>query len=144
MSDRIKNLETFLDREEARCQKVIDDLKTELNNEETNVLWALRRPERIIEAAVALRRYGVIRQQLESFKTALSGEDADFTKKVSENLGGLTEDAFLAHIDDSFQKDLINRATRGGSGMLGESDIQAKLELEFVANWLDNRMFRRF
>lgn len=139
-------LKTYIEREMGKAQKVIDDFTKEVNDTSTlgghNILWALRYPDSIIGAAVSKRRYAQLQTMIANFEKAVAGTDEEHTKGVTENIGELTEEAFIAYVDQSFTNELI-RMGRCGRG-IGQSDIEAQQEIKFLAHFLDDKVFRWF
>jgi hypothetical protein len=151
MKQGIEGLESYLDKKEAEAQKVIDGMMTELNQEPKegwsqagNILWALRGADRFMSAAVHMRRYQDIRTQIANLRKAEANEDPDFTKRFIEVIGEVSGDALIASIDKRFTEELIQRARSNGMRQLGESELQAASETEFLGRYLDDKPWRWF
>jgi hypothetical protein len=136
----IAGLERMLNRDEPKYQKVVDDFKAEIAADDANILWVLRHPESVIGAANALRRISMLRRMVENLRKAQSGEDPEFTARVTEHLGELTDEALIASIDKEYTEQLV-RYGRSGRG-LGQSDIEYQMDMKFVAEFLDDKLFR--
>lgn len=149
MKQGIEGLEGYLDRRERDAQKIIDGMMTELNQEPKegwtqagNILWALRGADRFISAAVHLRRYQDIRTQIANLRKAEANEDPDFTAHFINVFGEVSETALIASIDKRFTEELVQRARSTGMRLLGESELQAAAETEFLGRYLDDKPWR--
>jgi len=144
MSDpTIKGLKGMLDRDASKAQSVIDKFKEDINDPETQLLWALRQPASVIGAAVALRRIAQVRTMINSFETAVDGSDKDpnYTATITSELGGeLTEAACIAYIDATFTKELIQYGRCGRR--IGQNELEHHEDMKWVANFLDDKLFR--
>lgn len=129
----------YIASERAEAEKVLEKFRADVADEDTYILWALRRVDQVIYAGVLLRRLSGLESQITRYNNVIEHK-IDGTNLIAECGGELTEQSFLDNLVNDLTKRLAEAAKNLNSGL--ESQAERNADLEILARFVDEAQYR--